>query len=647
MSRDQPAVDPFARFIEKHPQQGQRVLELNQEGQDLLDDGKNKAAERKFREAIDICEYAIPALNNLALCVQLRGNIEHAIRTAHRVLEFQPADVFAHCTLAECYKELGREQKALSHVERAMTNLENPNVPLDKLLKVLETLSRLGLDEKIMDLYRSYHEGIGFEEVMDGISWFYLGVAAANQGLLDDALSHWQRALHEDPRIKLAELYTNALLLVKEEKVPHFRFAYHTENAPETIDPRHPVEGLKPLVSTGLWSNPQDKEYGDHLVGLLGVWEDKWAEDFLRLIILRPDLPDQLKMKAATALIERGAIAEDEPVEMFIGGRKQPVVIKREEVTDPPPEAVKQFELGLAQSDAGNIESAEKAYRKALEIHPDFPEVMVNLANICRSTDRTNEAVDLLERAIELTGSPRAILNLAAVYIVEQNLIEEGEELLSLLELDELEEDLQPIYYNLIGHLHVSNGDFASARDAFSRLISLRPRDRMARGLLEWVERAEAVIDSNRAMRKRRRDRYLTQPVDPQMSLAMALHSLTKDNMIGIAHWYDISYGSLRKADLAQMLSDYLQAEDTDIWAELSAEAWDVVEFLRVANGSVPLAELEEKFGSTEDDSIDWKYAFPRSAIGELQISGIVFVGQDSSKETIAFIPRELFEQIP
>jgi len=148
-------------------------------------------------------------------------------------------------------------------------------------------------------------------------------------------------------------------------------------------------------------------------------------------------------------------------------------------------------------------------------------------------------------------------------------------------------------------------------------------------------------------MLKRRRERYLRQPIDPQMSLAIALHSLTKDNMIGIAHWYDISYGNLRKAELAQMLSDYLQAEDTDIWAELSADAWDVVEFLRAANGSVPLAELEEKFGSTEDDSIDWRYNFPRSAIGELQISGIVFVGQDSNKETIAFIPRELLEQIP
>jgi|GEM_PF-3433548 len=34
------------------------------------------------------------------------------------------------------------------------------------------------------------------------------------------------------------------------------------------------------------------------------------------------------------------------------------------------------------------------------------------------------------------------------------------------------------------------------------------------------------------------------------------------------------------------------------------------------------------------------------SAIGELQSMGIVFVGQDANKETIAFIPKELLARL-
>jgi hypothetical protein len=89
------------------------------------------------------------------------------------------------------------------------------------------------------------------------------------------------------------------------------------------------------------------------------------------------------------------------------------------------------------------------------------------------------------------------------------------------------------------------------------------------------------------------------------------------------------------------MLADYLQDEEIDIWAEISTDAWDVLKFLRSVGGSAPLTQLEEKFGSTKDDSIDWKYRIPNSSIGELQVSGIVFVGQ-SNKETLAFIPKEL-----
>jgi len=645
MPKDPTFMDQFSQFLEEHPKEGQQVLDLNWEGQRLMSIRRTKAAEQKFREAIAICEYAIPALNNLALCMQQRGDIKRAIRTAHRVLEFRPTDVFAHCTLAECYQQMNRTDKAGSHVERAISLLEDPEVPLDKLPKVIEALAILQMDERIMDLYRSYREGIGFEDVMDGVSWFYIGVAAANIGLIDDAISLFRRAFEEDQEMGLAEVCADALRLVKEKRAPSFHLLYQIDDDKEELDPKHPSDGIKPIIVVGLWDNTLHDDYKHHVVDLLTAWQDAWAEEFLRTIIIQPELPDDVKMHAVAALGERGALRENEPIEVFVDGKRREVVIKKREVVPPSPEVIKQFELGVSRADRGDIAGAEEAYRKALKIDPDFPEALVNLGNICRFTDRTEEGAQLLERAVALTGDSKAILNLAAVYILDQHHIEEGGELVDELEMDDIDEEMLPLYYRLIGYLEVYSGEFDEARDAFNKMISLDPNDETGSDLLDWVTRAEAVREYDRKLWNRRRERYLRQPVDPNMSLVIALNILTKDNLIGVTHWYDLSYGMLRKADLAQMIADHLLKEETDIWKGMTDEAWDALEYLDSVGGSAPLAKLEEKFGSTEDDSINWRYHVPLSPIGELQSKGLLFVGRDTSKETIAFIPREILQR--
>lgn len=646
MRRDEPDIDQFSLFMERHPQQGHRVLELNREGQDLLDSGKLKKAERKFREATQICECAIPALNNLALCAQLRGDTKRAIRAANQALEFHPTNVFAHCTLVECYEELGRSEKAHSHAERAITLLENPDVPLDVLPKVIEALAQLQWDERITEIYRSYCEGIGFEDALDGVSWFHLGVAAANLGRMDEAIAHWRQAQKKDPGMELADLYASALSLIQEGKVPPFRFSNRLERDEKPLDPKRPSEGLKPVVAKGIWNEKEDDDHRHALVDLLGMWEEPWAEEFLRLMLIQPDLPDDLKGHAAIALIERGAIGEDEEIEMFIDGMKRTVVVNQKEVPSPPPAAVEQFELGLARRRAGNITAAEKAYRAALKIDPNFGEVMVNLANICRSTDRSEEGALLLEKAVALTGSPTAILNLAAVYLVEEERVEEGRDLISAVPIEDVDTDLLPLYYRTLGQLHMFDWDFQAAREAFTKLIALQPDNEDTKGLLDWVTTSEAMRDNDLALENKRRARYLRQLVDPQMPLVMALRNLTKDNLIGITYWHELSYGIMRKAEIAQMIANHLQDPKENIWEEISDEAMDVLAFLRSVGGSAPLAKLEEMFGSTEDDSISWKDYFPDSAIGELQTIGIVFVGQDEDKETIAFIPKELLARL-
>jgi hypothetical protein len=43
MQEDTTKMDPFSKFLRRQPQLGERVLELNWEGQSLLDAGRIKA----------------------------------------------------------------------------------------------------------------------------------------------------------------------------------------------------------------------------------------------------------------------------------------------------------------------------------------------------------------------------------------------------------------------------------------------------------------------------------------------------------------------------------------------------------------------------------------------------------------------------
>ncbi|MCK4599819.1 tetratricopeptide repeat protein [Candidatus Bipolaricaulota bacterium] len=640
MREDTTKMDPFSAFLLRHPQMGEQVLKLNWEGQKLLDSGRTKAAERKFREATQICECAVPALNNLALCASLRGDIQRAIRTAHQALEYHPTNVFAHCTLAECYEELGQTKKACSHIERAIALLEDPAVPLDKLPKVIEALARLQWDEKIDQVYRSYQEGVGFEEALDGISWFYIGVAAINLGRVEEALALWDRAKEEEPRLGLPDLYTTAALLIQEGKAPPFRFSYRFRKEGESLDPKHPSEEIRPVVVEGIWQGQEDMRHS--MVELLGMWEDAWAEAFLRLMLTQSELSDDLKTHAAGVLIERGVLAGDEEVEMHIGGKKRTVVLNRREIPrEPPPEAAEQFERGLSCRQAGKITQAEEAYRKALKVAPYFSEAMVNLANICRITDRSEEGERLLRKAVDLEASPTAILNLAALCL-QQDREEEGRDLLSQVSISDLDEGVLPLYHLLCGYLDLSDGEFASAREAFQQLLDIQPEDKMAKDLLTRAKLGEEWERREMVHWIRRRDRYLSHPVDPGMPLVTALSTLTKDNLIGMALWHEVPYGILRKAELAERLAEYLRAHATRARMELSPEGQETLEWLLAEGGSTSLTELMEEFGSTEEDSIDWRYDPPLSPIGELQLAGLVFVGKDKRGETIAIIPREL-----
>jgi len=58
--------------------------------------------------------------------------------------------------------------------------------------------------------------------------------------------------------------------------------------------------------------------------------------------------------------------------------------------------------LGSSLSDLGNLAQAESHLRRALEIRPNFPEALVNLGVALMRMNKTDEAVEILKKAVKL-----------------------------------------------------------------------------------------------------------------------------------------------------------------------------------------------------------------------------------------------------
>ena len=69
------------------------------------------------------------------------------------------------------------------------------------------------------------------------------------------------------------------------------------------------------------------------------------------------------------------------------------------------------FNIGIAHQRTGNLNAAEEAYRKTLEIKPDMTVAMVNLAEVHRLKGEFDRALDLLQRAERQTPRNSLVRN--------------------------------------------------------------------------------------------------------------------------------------------------------------------------------------------------------------------------------------------
>ncbi len=184
-------------------------------------------------------------------------------------------------------------------------------------------------------------------------------------------------------------------------------------------------------------------------------------------------------MTAGTELLQEGEYAK--ALEQFKIAAK--VDTENEEVF---------FNLAFTQSRLGNDEEAIAAYRKTIDIFPDYGEAHNNLGNIFLKQKLFSKAIDHFETAIEIDPDHAAAHNNLGTALSRQRKINEA--VPHFAKATQIDDRYIQAWCNL-GNAYTAQNRFEDAIEAFRHALSIDPSFRPA---LSGMQRIRAKVSTPR-----------------------------------------------------------------------------------------------------------------------------------------------------
>ncbi len=133
--------------------------------------------------------------------------------------------------------------------------------------------------------------------------------------------------------------------------------------------------------------------------------------------------------------------------------------------------------MGVLLATKGQSEASLAAFRRAVELKPDYLEGLKNLAKALREAKRNVEMIEVLRRIIDLKPGPEAPFNELAIALAEEYRLDEA---LEACHKDlALHPDSAQSYLNLGTTLH-RMGRISEALEAGRRTLELDPQSAQA-----------------------------------------------------------------------------------------------------------------------------------------------------------------------
>ena len=260
---------------------------------------------------------------------------------------------------------------------------------------------------------------------------YSLGVALLGQQRWEEAVQHFQRVVKKAPK------HADALM--------NLAIAQLKSGAGE--------DSLKTFVKLRKLVPDQPGVLINHANALTETGRYREAlETYDKVLQLVPDHPEALARRGSSRL---KAMAGVPSMDVDADSQRKLALADLERALELAPRSIEVLNgLGRAHQSSGSHREAETYFRKALELKPGEPELVVNLATCLGKLDRDAEALDLLGSVdVRKDQSGQDILYGIARNLSDSGLFAESKSIISrFLEIGGLEENIFPLLAMDRGH---------------------------------------------------------------------------------------------------------------------------------------------------------------------------------------------------
>ncbi len=373
-------------------------------------------------ELLQIKPDFLPALNNLSEACFRQDHVDRAIAASRRVLEIEPDNFNALGNLARHLHLTGRQEEARPLLDR-LKGVESES--LDIYAKKAETFSYLGDDQAVLDAHRQAKRRKAESDPRNEAFLCHLAAAATMRlGKERNARKLWKKALKLSPGLNLAQDNLDDLENPPEERHAPWAYdisywltddlAHKVASCMERAEEHESEEAFTREAQRLLQEHPQLAaalpillERGDPMGRQLALHLATVADSFdiLREFALSQYGPDSLRQQAVQTL-RQAEVLSAEPVRMWLKGEWRDICVRGFEVSDEPiyehPAEIEPIAYdAITALKEGDGEEAEHLLKKALEVAPDAPDLLNNLASAYRAQGRQEEGKQLIREIHE------------------------------------------------------------------------------------------------------------------------------------------------------------------------------------------------------------------------------------------------------
>jgi tetratricopeptide (TPR) repeat protein len=633
-----------------------------EEGLLHLEAGQRALHRRDYPACIAANQRAIKALgdwppphNNLSLALFFDGQPEKAIATAQKVLAHDPNNVQALGNAIRFLAWTGDEAEA--RVLWARLKEIAPRDPGERL-KMAEAAAILDEDESVYQLLRPLDEsGRAQAELpeLSGHVQLLLAIAEANTGR-HEARRRLRALRNYDPH---AGEFFAALKAGRPgpnwaERFPYFH--------PADLLPEQRIKELGELavrkdkmrprlfrreVERFVARFPQIIEVAEKL-----IWEENQPEAgviilqtiatpaanaVLRRLGLSQVGPDNVRMEVLLGLLNSGEIKQDTMLQVWQGGEWRTVQLHSYEISDRPQkeytrEVAELLDRGGRAFQRGDLDKAERLFKRALELEPRAHEAYNNLGTVYTRRGEHERAKDAFRAAIEIEPTyafPRCNL---VLYLLDEEDIEGAAAMLKPLANKTHFHPQEMAFYSYTqARIFAARKEYEAARQALKTALEIFPDYEPAEEMLARLEVMggfESMFERQHQRNQAARARLQTKLSTPVPTLSEALSLYSKDVLTATAHRVIPGGGwsGLRKAELLQEIVKWLGDQDNlkRVVAELGGDEQTALRQVLALKGTMPWQDFDARFGNDLQASPYWQWHTPETIMGRLRERGLL-----------------------